>query len=347
VPGATQSHDALPRAVRIEYSGRPGYRVSLRAQNRVSMVDSILCIHVGAVGDVVLALPALAELGRTFSRVTIACAENRGVIARMAACADRSVSIESHDLWRLLAQPGAVTPRCMDFLAQYDAAVVWVTDPADRIRHTLAACGIENTVVAPGVPPKEWPVHASRYYLTTLEPFGVTDGWPRAAAFEPGKSAIRWADKLLAGSNEPVVAIHPGSGSRKKCWPIDRFAEVAVWVRDEVRGRPVWITGPAEDRPAIETGPAKSGLPVHSIPFPQLVALAQSCALYLGNDCGPTHLAAATGVPTIALFGPTDPAVWSPLGDRVVTLRGDDASIESIRVRDVLAAAEKVIYRTR
>ena len=119
-----------------------------------------------------------------------------------------------------------------------------------------------------------------------------------------------------------AVAVHPGSGGRRKCWPAERFAEVAAGL-----GRPVvLLEGPADaeacrafrDRAASPLRVARAG----GLSVPQAAALVAGCGLFLGNDSGMSHLAAALGVPTVAVFGPTDPAVWSPRGPVVRVVGG-------------------------
>src|SRR5262249_5406296 len=111
--------------------------------------------------------------------------------------------------------------------------------------------------------------------------------------------------------HEGFVAIHPFSGSSRKNWPLERFRELASRLETPVR----WIAGPEEELPDATR-------------FDDLGELPQGLAgarLYIGNDSGITHLAAAAGVPVVALFGPTDPRVWSPRGNvRVIEAPGGD-----------------------
>jgi len=118
------------------------------------------------------------------------------------------------------------------------------------------------------------------------------------------------------------LAIHPFSGSSGKNWPLERFRELAEHSPLPVR----WIAGPEEDLPG-------------AVRFDSLWDLAQWLAgagLYIGNDSGITHLAAAAGVPVVALFGPTDPEVWAPRGVDVRVLRAPNGSMESLAVDQVL-----------
>ena len=134
--------------------------------------------------------------------------------------------------------------------------------------------------------------------------------------------AAGWLAERLPGAGR-VVAVHPGSGGRAKCWPAERFAALIRALGVAV----VLIEGPADGEPcrrvvdlldADRPVARAAGLSV-----PQVAALLLQCAGYVGNDSGLTHLAAALGVRTAAVFGPTEPGVWRPLGPRVCLLHGD------------------------
>ncbi len=122
---------------------------------------------------------------------------------------------------------------------------------------------------------------------------------------------------------EGEVAIHPGSGSPRKCWPAHNF--IAVIEHLIQRNIPVLLlAGPADVErvqdmlkhlsPHLATGMLKV---LENVPLIQVADCLQQCKGYLGNDSGITHLAAMLGVPTLALFGPTDPHVWQPPGPSV------------------------------
>lgn len=129
--------------------------------------------------------------------------------------------------------------------------------------------------------------------------------------------------------------IHPGSGSPRKNWPVERFIELSR--RLGASGHQVaWILGPAEaDLPADVPSS-------RMIVRPSLEALAATLArstLFIGNDSGVSHLAAAVGAFTLTLFGPTNAAVWRPDGPRVRVVRAESGSMKDIPVETVLAAA--------
>jgi len=140
-------------------------------------------------------------------------------------------------------------------------------------------------------------------------------------------------EALVAGA----TLIHPGSGSPDKNWAIEGFVELAERLRS-LGHRVVWILGPAETNLA-------SSLSGEVIDRPSLQALAATLArsrLFVGNDSGVSHLAAATGAPTLVLFGPTSSSVWLPDGPRVQAVRAPSGSLAELRVEEIVAAAENL-----
>src|SRR5690606_28215158 len=114
------------------------------------------------------------------------------------------------------------------------------------------------------------------------------------------------------------IVVHPGSGSLAKCWPLERHAELIRRLRGAGRKVKV-IAGEAErerlgDAAIEQLGADETVWPATLVELHQHLL---SAGAYVGNDSGPTHLAGIIGVPTVALFGPTDPRVWCPVGPRV------------------------------
>ena len=123
-----------------------------------------------------------------------------------------------------------------------------------------------------------------------------------------------------------VAVIHPGSGGRAKCWALAGFVEVARQLRDMENLAVCFILGPTE----LEQWPAGSRAALEGefavlacTSAKDLGALLSGARLYVGNDSGPTHLAALLGTPTIGVFGATDASVWRLLGSHVREVIGD------------------------
>lgn len=146
----------------------------------------------------------------------------------------------------------------------------------------------------------------------------VAQGPPRLAVDD----ALRGRGRAIAGRDRFTVC-HPGSGSREKRWPLPRFLELL--------GDPVVVTGPVGEEWPIA---GDAALRVISPSLMDLAALLAAAGAYAGNDSGPTHLAAALGTPTLAVFGPTDPAIWRPRGvGPIGVVRGDLDRLAACEVR--------------
>lgn len=141
----------------------------------------------------------------------------------------------------------------------------------------------------------------------------------------------------LPGTGKPLLAVHPGSGGRSKNWRAAGFAATADALAAEATV--VALGGPADDE-ALEAmlRAAKKPLVVaRNHPLPLVAALLARCAAFLGNDSGLSHLAALLGTPVVALFGPTDPALWRPWGPRARVLSWA-AGPDSLAVGQVVEA---------
>ena len=159
---------------------------------------------------------------------------------------------------------------------------------------------------------------------------------------------VRALDKL--GFDAPpesgFLAIHPGSGGRDKCWPADRFAKLAVEFSCRHGIIPLVFFGPADDstRGGFESAmpPGVEWESMDGWPLRDVLALLSLSKAYIGNDSGITHLA-ARACPVLALFGPTDPAVWAPLGKNVHVLQAAHHDIKNLSMAEVIEAAEKCL----
>ncbi len=208
-----------------------------------------------------------------------------------------SIAAARLDLLELGLAPESLHQR----LASFDDIVSWYG--ATRAEFRDAAAGLPFRFF-PALPAAGL-LHAVDFYLAQV---GQTAG----------------VQPRLAVAREPrrFVAIHPFSGSPSKNWPLHRFAQVAAGVPLAVE----WSAGPGEEL-------------AHARRFDSRLELAQwlaSAACYLGNDSGVSHLAAAVGTPVVALFGPGDPRVWAPRGDRVRVIQRE--RIGGIGVEEALSA---------
>ncbi len=134
--------------------------------------------------------------------------------------------------------------------------------------------------------------------------------------------------------------MHPGSGSISKNWPLDRY----LYVAERIRRHVTFLLGSAE----IERSPGKD-IPESkcAVICPEnigrLSRVLAEASLYIGNDSGVSHLASFCGTPSIVLFGPTDPAIWRPLGSNVTVISSPDGTINGISADEVVAKIKEVM----
>jgi len=258
-----------------------------------------LVIHTGGIGDFLLFCPALKRLAEDGPVELAGNDRDRLNLAVVAGIAENARLLDDFDFGSVFTTPSTQFTR---FVAKFDRVIIWMADEDQRIRNALANAGVQDARVHPGLPPKDWNAHASAYYASAL---GLEDLPPLVLPFESD------------GFKHDVV-IHPGSGAARKNWPMDRFIALADVLQS--RGRNVaWIRGPAEEQMKL---PATA----RTIEGASLVTLARhltGTAQYVGNDSGVTHLAAACGCKTVAIFRDTDAAVWAPRGDSVTVVQED------------------------
>ena len=256
-----------------------------------------LLIRPGAIGDCLLSLPALEHLRAEYTEVWTPSA-----VVPLIRFADRVQSIASSGLDLLGLSGVEAPPGLVERLRSFDSIVSWYGANRDEFRDAVAGLPF---VFLPALPPPDERVHVADYFLRAVG--GEAPAMPRI--------------HCPAAPRRDFIAIHPFSGGARKNWPLDRYRELAARLLFPVE----WCAGPEEEL-------------ADAVRFEDLYDLAcwlASTRLYIGNDSGITHLAAAAGAPVLALFGPTDPAIWAPCGD-VRVLHGN---LDHISVDAVLNAA--------
>ena len=292
------------------------------------MTARVLVLRPGAIGDTLVTSPALQALRRQSSSARIELAGNPAALPLLASSelVDRCIPFDDPRVTRLF-MPSAPAPD--DSFLGIDVAVAWCADPDGTLARALRARGARRVVVSPSRPPPERRVHVARYLLETLAPLGIEhDGrldLPPIRTSTGGEREAREEILALGLEGRAFVAVHPGSGSLAKNWPAERFADV-VAALEEGHGLPSLILGgPADAEVLVRLRAAMRSPPLMLIdaPLPVVAAVLRRARAFLGNDSGLAHLAGLLGVPTLTLFGPTDPVHWSPLGPRVRTPRSE------------------------
>jgi ADP-heptose:LPS heptosyltransferase len=287
-----------------------------------TLPSKILMVHAGGIGDLLLALPALRAFRAAFSNFSL---ELLGFPERLSLVATDlgAAAIHSVDqagLAHFYLEGGALPPRFVEFFSSFSAALLIGRSQAETLAQNLRRAGLTRVIFLPSFPGEGEKLHVTDALLKALRNFEIEGERDFSPLLLSGE-ALSFADELLnkAGGKrgERILAIHPGSGSPAKNWNPRKFALVADWASE--RAFIFLVSGPARDgRDAVLKAVKKSRpFVLDHLPLPHLAAVLAKCTAFLGNDSGITHLAARTGIPTVALFGPTDPAVWGPRGPGV------------------------------
>jgi heptosyltransferase-3 len=294
-----------------------------------------LVIHPGALGDVLLAIPALRALRRRHPRdeIVLAAQSHVGDLLRTVAVIDARVRFERLRLDRLFVD--AALDSAVDLRA--DSVVCWfgASDPtfAKRMREVAA-----DVIVAP---PWTTSGRVWEHLVATLgEGAGEADRRPvdvPASVRSDGRCALEAAgwDGMT-----PLVVVHPGASGAAKRWPVEGYAEVIAAIRARARVAVIVHAGPA-DHEAASALVRLLDAPTGTLDNPTLDVLAGALGHvsgFFGNDSGVSHLAAAVGVPSLVLFAP-ERRGWAPWSESATT------HVVSMRelARDDVAAATSAL----
>jgi len=272
--------------------------------------DSALVLFPGALGDFICFLPTLVALrARHPGRMLVVAQPALVELVRPLQVA--TASIDGRAVAQLFASSPTVTAETEALLAGFDTAYSWsgFGDP-DLSRHLAALSRHVNTFRFRGMDPGE---HAVDYYARCAG-VGPNTSINDFIAGDPEWFAALQRQRRLGDS---FAVIHPGSGSPRKNWL--GFAAVVRWWQRRGRNPAVLLRGPAEVERGANTH-CGANVVLEGLTLPQVATLLRHARLYVGNDSGISHLAAAVGTTGVALFGPTDPSVWAPRGPCLRTL---------------------------
>ncbi|OGB91648.1 MAG: hypothetical protein A2Z31_09355 [candidate division NC10 bacterium RBG_16_65_8] len=298
-------------------------------------------VRTGGLGDTILVLPTFEILRAAYPAATLTLVGSAWAEALqpLVPCGVRVLQFDR--VFPAAHRGGSEGGSGTDVLAAASAVIVYTATPeSDFVAHVRCAC--PGPVLVWPVAPAEG-VHAARHLASAVASVpSDPDALPMPTLRSPRGLRFRsrwWLDRQFGRGVRPV-AVHPGAGGRRKCWPARRYADLATRLDAPV----LLVEGPADGDACREfvqvVDPAVPVVRAASESLPRLAALLVESRGYVGNDSGVSHLAAALGVPTIAVFGPTDPAVWAPPGPDVYAIapRGDGPWPT---VDDVLIAARK------
>ena len=288
---------------------------------------NILIVRLGALGDIVHAVPAAAALRRAFpdARLDWLVDAKHRAIVDLVTVVDRTIPLERPSLagWtaavRMLRQVRYDV--AIDLQGLLKSAVLARGSGAARVvgfsiwhlREKTARPFYSDAHEAEGG-------HVIAKNLRLLRAVGVEDDEIRFPLADPPSAALDELRPRLGG--RPFALINPGAAWPNKRWAPERFGELAAFLHEACGLAPVVLWGPGEEALARQVIAAASGAAIEAprTGLADLVALARASSLVISGDTGPLHLATAVGTPTVSLFGPTDPARNGPFA-------GDDAVV--------------------
>ena len=292
-----------------------------------SKTTKILVWHQGALGDVLLAGPALQAVAAHYpeARMTLVGGPDQ-LSLLMAGLPRENVWNAQRAIWLDLFQGGGqIADPLKNLLSQFDLALVFAPHRRPEFLDRFRLAGVGQVFWLPSFPLQaKVPIrqlqaeHLQAGGLRTpLKPF-------RLAIPEPDLQKARSWMQTRCRPGTPLAALAPGSGHARKNWPLDSYVELALSLEEHHHVQVWWVLGPAEA--GIEADLQKK-LPhqelrlLKDLPLSRLAATLGGFQLYVGNDSGVTHLAAALGQPAVvAIFGPSDPVIWAPPGAGTIVI---------------------------
>jgi len=318
-------------------------------QKPVLSATLILIWHQGALGDLLLAGPALAAVSRHYPEARFIGVGQPGPWRLLAGNLPLATVWEGGQaVWSgLFREQSTFSPKLQERLAGIDLALVFSPRPRPEFQARLIQGGVAQAFWIPSFP-EGGTDQVAAVQARRLEELGIREApVPFSLHLEPGIE-----EELGLNPGERLLALGPGSGSSAKNWPLPHYYEVARALAWEAGLRVVWLAGPAE-APVLPYILGLAAAQGHEVwanePLERVARLLSITHLYLGGDSGITHLAAAAGTHRVlALFGPTDPRVWTPLGAQVMVLTppggaGERASLADLTPATVLAAVRRFL----
>lgn len=286
---------------------------------------NILVIDFGQLGDVVLSLPALAAVRHKFprARITVAVGGAAAPVVEMAGVADEALAVDRVALrdgpkhvsvWRIGQLVFEVRKKKFDFVIDLHSLsetnlLGYLSGAGHRLYARRPGRSLDYLAnFKPAPPVEDRKKHATERYLDVLKPLGVGEvsRVPRLPVREEDARAVsEMLRKAKADtSSGPTVGMFPGAGHPSRRWPIERFAQLAWMFERNDSVRTLLFAGPEERalvRDARKQFPP-STVVLDKLTVQQLAAAAEPLSVFVSNDTGPMHVAAAVGTPVVILM---------------------------------------------
>lgn len=305
------------------------------------MSQRIFVHHSGALGDVILSLPAIEALRGPDDSISFAGRPDVVELLGKVGCIQHGYAADSRIFLSLFME--TADDAAKRFFDGFDMIYVFTSDTHSKLAQSLHYLFPRGLRIIMTVPPHGLRKHVSEFRLDQIAAV-------RAIKYRQPLLTIpdvhkREARQLLLDRGydfkKPLMAVHPGSGSSEKCWPMNRFKKLMQEMKLSEDRFFILLSGPAETddlRREIENcsrGHGRDCIYLSDLELIHVAAFLSLCNSYAGNDSGITHLASAVmDGRVVAIFGPSDPFLWRPfLGDSVAV---SSSTLSDISVKSVL-----------
>ncbi|MFN2533382.1 MAG: glycosyltransferase family 9 protein [Pyrinomonadaceae bacterium] len=328
---------------------------------------NILVIDFGQLGDVVLSLPALRSIRKRFASatITVAVGKSGATVVRMSRYADAVLEVDRVQLRdgskflsvaRILKLVSRVRKSKFDFVIDLHSLsetnlLGFFSGAPHRLYARRPGRSLDFLANFNPRPPAEAnSSHLIDRYLDVLQPLGLTNQ-SRVPVLQTDPTTDQMIDNLLekarADSKALLVGLFPGAGHESRRWPMRRFAELADYLIRNDNVRVVLFAGPEEL--ALLADMRKMFPPgtifMDRLSVPQLASAQARLTLFVSNDTGPMHVAAAVGTSVIVLLGRPTPHIFVPVGEQHRVIFSND--INEIEVEQVYKVAHELLATSR
>ena len=287
----------------------------------MSYSEKILIINSSSIGDFILSLPVLFAIRNNSPKAYIEIMGKSDVLELVENrfYADKGISVEIKGLYNFFIKKENLPDFLVNYFKSFDKIYTFLNDGEGIFLENLKRTNVEEIYFLKKSFPETFKNHAIKEYSKILKPLGIEIRIERPKIIL-NKHDRNFAENFIKANKfikqgDICIAIHPGSGSKKKNWDFDNFIELSEKLKSEFKCNILLLSGPAEDDKFIKD---KDGfINVRGLSLIELASVLEKCSLYIGNDSGITHLSSALGIPVIAIFGPTNRDIWKPIGNDV------------------------------
>jgi heptosyltransferase I len=328
---------------------------------------NILVIDFGQLGDVVLSLPALRGIRQQFpqARITVAAGKPAADVVRLSGFADDVLEVDRvalRDGWKILSIAriikfiGKVRQARFDFVIDLHSLsetnlLGFFSGAPQRLYARRPGRSLDYlSNFKPRPPAEAKDSHLVDRYLDVLKPLGL-ENLPRTPRLKTNQTANSSVEVMFKrekiDSGSLLVGLFPGAGFEGRRWPVERFAELADFLIRNDRVRVLVFTGPEE---AHLVAGMRSIFPSSTIFFDrltisQLISAQARLTLFISNDTGPSHTAAAAGAPVLVLMDQPTLHNYIPIGEQLRVMGA--TRIKDITVEQVYKAAHELLATNR